>query len=315
MVMTHGHNLLDDPALLERLVVEGGLTRLSFHVDTTQRGRPDTPVPRNERDLHPVREALADLVRGVRRRTGRPLKAAHTVTVTPDNLADVPDVVRWILDNGDVFNTLSLQPVAPVGRTRSAVARDVSRQALAAQIDAGLGHALTGSSWHMGHPDCSTIANLAVVRLGARRVVTEPVRGGVALDRRLVSGLLTGPLVGWTPRGDDDHGLALARLAGRVVRSPLAWLGLPAFVAWRLAGATPLLLSAAAAKLAGRDVGVRPLLLVVHHFMGAQELDTDLGRERLAACAFHVPVGGRMISMCELNATSARAELLADTTP
>ena len=39
--------------------------------------------------------------------------------------------------------------------------------------------------------------------------------------------------------------------------------------------------------------------LTSHNFMSRDEIDTSLGRERLNACAFRVPVGSRMIPMCE----------------
>ena len=58
-----------------------------------------------------------------------------------------------------------------------------------------------------------------------------------------------------------------------------------------------------------RTLSVRPLALVVHKFMSPQELETELGRERLAACTFRVPHEGRMISMCEMNATELRSKL------
>jgi hypothetical protein len=45
--------------------------------------------------------------------------------------------------------------------------------------------------------------------------------------------------------------------------------------------------------------------------MDAQELATPTGRERLRACAFRVPVDGKMVSMCEVNATGLRKELTA----
>jgi len=58
-----------------------------------------------------------------------------------------------------------------------------------------------------------------------------------------------------------------------------------------------------------RPVRIRPWILVVQGFMNREELSTPLGRERLGACVFRVPVGGRMVSMCELNATELRLEL------
>ncbi|MFQ5742319.1 MAG: hypothetical protein ACE5HV_01890 [Acidobacteriota bacterium] len=54
---------------------------------------------------------------------------------------------------------------------------------------------------------------------------------------------------------------------------------------------------------------IRPLLIVVHKFMNLDELNTPLGRERLRACVFRLPVEGKMVSMCEMNATSLRRQL------
>jgi len=70
MVMTHGDVLLADPAYLDRLVTEGGLRKISFHVDITQRGRVGFARPESEAQLNQVRERVADLLRGCRRRTG-----------------------------------------------------------------------------------------------------------------------------------------------------------------------------------------------------------------------------------------------------
>ena len=56
-------------------------------------------------------------------------------------------------------------------------------------------------------------------------------------------------------------------------------------------------------------VRIRPWILVVHGFMNREELSTPLGRERLAACVFRVPVDGRLVPMCELNATDLRLQL------
>src|SRR5262249_34999177 len=84
MVMTPGDNLRRQrrrPGLLERLMTEGGLTEISIHVDITQRGRDGYQAPRSELELMPLREEFAALIREARRRTGRPLRAAMTLTV------------------------------------------------------------------------------------------------------------------------------------------------------------------------------------------------------------------------------------------
>ena len=56
-------------------------------------------------------------------------------------------------------------------------------------------------------------------------------------------------------------------------------------------------------------MSTRPLAIIVHKFMNHDELDTALGRERLSACVLKLPVNGRLISMCEMNATDLRRTL------
>ena len=54
-----------------------------------------------------------------------------------------------------------------------------------------------------------------------------------------------------------------------------------------------------------QKVQIRPLLIVVHKFMSP----TPLGRERLSACVFKLPVDGKIVSMCQMNATPLRRNL------
>src|SRR5258708_32880758 len=70
MVMTHGDNLRRQPGLLERLMVEGGLTAVSIHVDITPTRRDGHKAPKSELDLMGLREEFAGMVREARRRTG-----------------------------------------------------------------------------------------------------------------------------------------------------------------------------------------------------------------------------------------------------
>jgi MoaA/NifB/PqqE/SkfB family radical SAM enzyme len=117
MVMTHGDSFRRHSGLLERLMTEAGLTEVSIHVDTTQRGRVGYKNPRREHDLQPLRDEFAGMIRAARSNTGLRLRAATTLTITRKNLADVPHVVDWCIRNRDAFGMLSLQPAAQVGRT------------------------------------------------------------------------------------------------------------------------------------------------------------------------------------------------------
>ncbi len=81
MLMTHGETFRRKPGLLERLMTNGGLTEVSFHVDTTMRGRRDGYArAATEADLDGLRTEFAQMIRTARRRTGRRLEAASTVT-------------------------------------------------------------------------------------------------------------------------------------------------------------------------------------------------------------------------------------------
>ena len=48
------------------------------------------------------------------------------------------------------------------------------------------------------------------------------------------------------------------------------------------------------------------LNIVSHHFMGKAEIETPLGQERLGLCVFQVPIGDKLVSMCEVNALGVR---------
>jgi len=43
--------------------------------------------------------------------------------------------------------------------------------------------------------------------------------------------------------------------------------------------------------------------------MSPGDLLTKEGKERLEACIFKVPVDGKLVSMCEMNATDLRAKI------
>ena len=61
-------------------------------------------------------------------------------------------------------------------------------------------------------------------------------------------------------------------------------------------------------KLLTRETQLQPLVLVSHHFMSRDEIESDAGRERLAHCVFRVPMNGRLVSMCEVNAMGLREQ-------
>jgi molybdenum cofactor biosynthesis enzyme MoaA len=317
MVMTHGDQFRRKPGLLERLMVEGGLTEVSIHVDTTQRGRAGwkTP-PATERELHPLRDELAEIVRQARKTTGLPLRAAATMTITRDNLPGVADVVRWTVANRDAVSLISFQPLAQVGRTQKEL-RGVTATELWTEVSRGVesyGVTLENAEpMHFGHPDCTRfVPLLALERPGEGEPrLFQMIRDRPA-DVAVVEGFFAHGL-GGTAFRDDSTVEKVARGAGMVSRAPGWMLGpVRRWAAARVreeAGTTlgRLLWDAVRGRLR-----VDGLTLTSHHFMSPEELTTEAGKERLSACVFRLPVKGEMIPMCQMNAGGGRERLYAE---
>ena len=306
MVMTNGQRLLQVEGYLSTLVGEYGLEKISFHIDTTQQGRPGMPMGLEERDLHPLRERFAALVAAVRRQTGRRLHVAHTVTVTPQNLDGVADIARWMLDHAGSFRMISFLPVAEVGRTADRQGL-VDMEVIWARVCAGLGRPLNRHAMHFGHPECNITVPLLVLRCGADREIVEAVREGAVWDLRIFR-LVTRE---FSHHLEFDEGVLgnIWRLLGPCLRRPWRPAEFALYGLYRVWGARRFIMGALLKPRAWAAVTVRPLMVVVHRFMGAEELATELGRQRLEACVFKLPVDGRLVSMCEVNATQLRRQL------
>ena len=345
MLMTHGDGFRRDSSLLPALVREGGLMEIAVHVDSTQRGRRGYKNVADEVALHPVREEFAGMIRDVRRRTGKRLRAAMTLTVTRRNLDQIPDVIEWCLRNRDVFGLVSFQPRAQVGRTREAgsgvEASDLWSRIEKALAPYGAGSlGAFGSDWgspvQFGHPACTRMQPLLVVeripgekthserahspaaqglrrngwesglpqggkREGACGTRVLPLfRAGQPEDREILKEYFERGFGGLNFR-DDTLLERACRTVGGVLRDPV-WLAGPArrWATGRLheGGTGPCRLLA---DLLMSKVRIGAFTLTSHHFMSRDEIETPVGRERLNACAFRVPVGSRMISMCEVN--------------
>jgi MoaA/NifB/PqqE/SkfB family radical SAM enzyme len=297
MLMTHGETFRRRPGLLERLMA-GGLTEISFHVDTTMQGRRDGyALAARESDLDGLRAEFAAMIRTARRRSGRRLEAASTVTVTRATLDQVPGIVRWFLRNADAFKMVSFQPLAAVGRTDPRL-EGVSAEALWDRIAAGAGHAtLRRSEGYLGHPACSRFVQGLVTGRRGRTAFVPLYRQDSPADMTFLREAL------------DRLGGTSLRLDGRtrrLLRAGALGLRHGGFVLRHL---TPYLV-----RLARRAHAVRAryFCIVSHHFMSAAETATPLGRERLAACAFRVPIGGRLQPMCAVNALGLRGAFYRD---
>ena len=314
MLMTHGDTFRRRPDLLPFLVLEGRLTEVAIHVDSTQRGRRGHKGAANEAALMPLREEFAAMIRRVRSSTGRPLRAATTLTITRENLDAVPGIVDWCLRNRDAFGLISFQPVARVGRTREEL-ESVGSDDLWERIARGLapyGFRMNGRPpFLFGHPACTRLEALTVYQYGPGKPrVLQILRDGRPEDEEIVRQYFARGLGGVNFR--DDSGFERAcRILGIFLANP-AWLMGPArrWFSSRIAalgtGIPGLLLD-----IIRRRVRMDGFTVTSHHFMSRDEIDTPKGRERLAACVFRVPIDGRMVAMCEVNAAGGRETVYA----
>lgn len=303
MLMTHGETFRRKAGLLERLMVEGGLTEISIHIDTTQRGRRDGyGRARTEEELDPLRAEFADMIRSARKTTGRRLEAASTVTVTRQNLDGVPGIVRCVLAHADAFKMLSFQPLAEVGRTDPNL-RGVHPDELWRKIAEGTGdpEIRRGEGW-FGHPSCTRFVHgLAVKRTAAGSPRMFPLyRRDQPDEMRALTELLD--RAGGASFRLDTRWQAMRRLAGMAVRHGLFAITRLLPQAWKLWRRTGTLRA-------------NYFCVVSHHFMSAAETATQEGQERLELCAFKVPIDGRLESMCAVNALGLREEFYRDEKP
>jgi hypothetical protein len=314
MLMTHGDTFRRKPELLKRLMQEGGLTEVSLHVDTTQRGRRGREYKQatREEELLPLRNEFAEIIRRVRRETGKTLDVATTFTVTRENLAGVPRVIRWLCQNADAFKMISFQPVVQVGRTEGGLGGSVTVDDLWGRIAEGLygdaakvEHLLQYKGW-LGHPACSRFVQGVVVSQLSKSPVFYPLfRSTDPQDQQAIQGWLQ-RFGGLTFRLDTKW-QAAARLGGLIKEDAgfILFKVVPFLLRWprRFDPEHP-----------GRFVWrwlrglatVHYLNIVSHHFMSKAEVETPLGQERLAVCVFQVPLGDRLVSMCEVNALGLR---------
>ncbi len=307
MVMTNGVRLLREPQYLRALVSDYGLRKICFHVDSTQRGRGGISSLETELEQNPVRKRCAELLTATRQTTGQRIDAAHTVTVTAKNIDEVGGIVRWFLDHSEQFRLLSLLPVANVGRTEDDRTENVNLDSVWSRVEAAIGRPLNRHAMHFGHSACSITVPLLVVESGEHRSLLEVVRSGVAWDQRIFTKLTRL----WGPVLDSSQSLVrnAARLLAVCVKSPLLLPELSLYTGFRLLAARGLALHCLLGLFALRAIRMRPILFVLHAFMDAETMASEEGKDRLAACIFKLPVGDRLVPMCEMNGSTMRLEL------
>jgi len=319
MLMTHGDSFRKSPDLLKRLVVEAGLSEISIHIDTTQRGRDGQAYrfAQSEHALDPLRDEFAEMIRQVRRETGKTLEAATTVTVTKNNIEQVRFIIEWLCHNSDAFKMISFQPLAQVGRTDNELAGVSSIDELWSQIALGLNGKASSdksSSDHarsFGHPACTRFSQGLVVDIDHQEPAFHPL---FPLDDARAATFLEQfcNRFGGISFRSASRWQKIYRMFGILLHDPkFAFFSMIPF-AWRTMTALrpQALVGLLWLHIRGK-ARINYLNIVSHHFMSRQEIETELGRERLDACVFKVPVNGELISMCEVNALGIREKYYA----
>ena len=156
---------------------------------------------------------------------------------------------------------------------------------------------------YWGHPECSIVCSMFTVQYGKNIKIVESARRNRKYDL-------------WVFRRADQlfgdyvaEGSLLqhaARIFSLLIRNPLFLLQSPFYLIYRLWGIKRWLPRFLWALISLKKIRVKPAAIVIHKFMSSHELGTELGKERLAACAFKVPHNGEMVSMCEFNGTDMR---------
>jgi len=315
MVMTHGDNLRRKPGLLERLMTKGLLTEISIHIDITQRGRDGYKSPKDENELMPLRDEFANMIRSARKTTGRRLRAAMTFTVTQQNLPQMADVSRWLIANRDAFSLVSFQPLAQVGRTRKSLS-GVTPEELWAEIAKALesyGTKLPNANpMQFGHPECTRfVPFIAVEEEKGKPKLMQLIRDNES-DRTLLERYMKTGLAGIAFRDDLPIEL-VARGAGMLRYAPKFFLGeARRWLSGKVQQQYGYGLTKLTAKILSGRVKLDGFTFTSHHFMNPLELDTEIGKERLDACVFRLPVNGEMLPMCQVNAGGVRERFYAE---
>jgi hypothetical protein len=309
MSMTHGDF---DAGYLRSLVLDDRrrlrLRRVSFaaHFDMLMRGRRGAVRPRTEAELHPFRRRFVQMFRDLRAETGLRYYLAHNMTVTPANLGQVAETVRAVLPMG--YSMMSFQPAAHVGDARRwrEDYRQVSIDAVWAQLEEALAHRIPWEGLQFGDPRCNrTVWGFLVGDRWVPVLDPDDDRDLAARDRFLDH--FGGVAFTGTPP------VLLAVKIARVLRRHPADVGVAlgwAARALRRAGGLRRLATAAVRR------GVRPMTFEVHSFMDAAQVapawelmqrgvpaeDADLRatQERLSACTYTMahPETGQLVPAC-----------------
>jgi len=314
MPMSFSHGDFDYEYLEEIAVRPDGsrrfdLVSFAIHIDSTMRGRRGIRHAGSERELHPERRRVREMFDRLTAEHGVRTHLAHNMTVTPDNLDEVADVVRVCRELG--YRMCSFQPAAMVGDQRrwDEGYRTLTDDAVWAEAERGAGTRLPYKALQVGDLRCNRVTY-----------------GVWAADRYV-------PLLDDAdPRDLRARDVFLARLPGNLLFAP------PLIAAARVARALllhpadiPTVVSWAqrfARRLGVRAVGgdLHPTTYVMHSFMDAADVapawdllqrgvratDPKLltTQERLQACAYRMahPDRDEIVPACVQHSVFDEAE-------
>src|SRR6266511_2715498 len=261
---------------------------LSFagHFDTTMFGRRGAERVGRERDLNRFRRRFCELFQRLEREHGVGHYLAHSMTVTPSNVGQIAKMVGDCRQMG--FRMFSFQPAAFLGDDRrwKADYRELTAEAVWAEVERGAGARLPWGALQMGDARCNRTA--WGLQVGDRWVAVLDDRDPADLAAR--DGF-------FAHFAGVDFGAPRALLAARLVRLAARH---PHVVPLGLRWAGRLVCCAGVGRLVRH--GARPLTFVMHSFMDAADVrpawallqrgqPSDDPRiratqERLAACSY-----------------------------
>ena len=304
MSMTHGDFGLD---YLRRVVLHPDGSRrfrhVSFaaHIDSTMYGRRGAEKPSSEAELHEHRAEFCAMFDRLRREHGVRSYLAHNMTVTPQNLDQIADVVHR--SKGQGWRMFSFQPAAYVGNDSRWTEgfRSVTDDDVWHAIETGVGRSLPYQALQFGDTRCNrtTWGFFA----GERYVplLDEDDREDLAARDAFLANLPGNYLA------ESNTFVKTARIVRLLVRHPHL-IGVAARFGVRLARRS--------GGLRALRSGVRPVTFVMHSFIDAAvvapawellqrgeratEPEVLAAQERLEACVYSMahPETGRIVPAC-----------------
>ena len=256
-------------ALLGELA-DAGLTDVAFHVDMTQ----ERPGFTDEVALNALRQDYIERARGLG------LAVFFNTTVFAGNVAEIPAVVRFLVDNSDVVSLASFQLQADTGRgVERGRPAAITIPRVAGLIEDGAGTALTFDTLSAGHARCNRYAAALIANGRAHDLLS---------DRELARSFADATTALTLDR--TNHRRSAARIAGWLARRPRDWpkaVGWLGRMAWRMRR-----------DLWRSRLQAHKQSYLIHNFMDACALDP----ERLRACVFMAATADGPVSMCLHNA-------------